>query len=147
MGLRSKIIDVCEEINKEMPKHIIDLISKTLNKCKLSINGSKIIVFGISYKPNIDDVRESPALKIIEELLSMGAEVTYYDPYVEKFKLNNGELFYCTSEEKYKNGEFDCSIIMTHHDCMNYDLVRTKTIVDTKNVVKNNGFCEILTIL
>lgn len=124
LGLKSKIIDVCEEINVDMPNHVVGLTADVLNKCKKSINGSKIIVFGVSYKPNIDDVRESPSLTVMDKLISLGAEVTYYDPYVDSIKLHCG-FMNSVKKEIYERKEYDCAIIMTHHDCVSYPRLKS----------------------
>ncbi|MEA3506969.1 MAG: nucleotide sugar dehydrogenase, partial [Elusimicrobiota bacterium] len=118
-------IDYAEEVNRSMPGFVIEKISRVLNEGKKSINGSKLLVLGVSYKKNVGDTRESPAYEIIKELKKMKAEVEYADPYVNSFMdLDTSDL------EKIKYGDYDCVVIVTAHDSFNY-----KEIVDKSSIV------------
>ena len=135
-----RFIELAGEINDNMPKYIVQLVMEGLNKDKKAVNGSKILVIGIAYKPNIADPRESPALKIIPELERLGGEVEYYDPYIKEIKI--GEKLYksCSfSEEKVKDS--DCTLIITDHDNIDYSLIfkNAKRIVDTRNALRRRG--------
>lgn len=139
-----RFIELAGEINDNMPKYVVQLVMEALNKDKKAVNGSKIFVIGVSYKPNIADPRESPALKIIPEIERLGGIVEYHDPYISEVKINvNGkDKVYRSSElteEKVKNA--DCVLIVTDHDNVDYDLIfeNAKRIVDTRNALRKRG--------
>ena len=134
VGFDSKMINIASEINANMPEEIVRMAFEACNAIKKPINGSNILVVGVAYKPNIDDVRESPALDIIEKLHKQGANIKYHDPYVDKIRLSFGELKSTDLEVLY-----DCSIIVTGHDCVDYDkvIVNSNSIVDTRNILKD----------
>jgi len=119
---------------------------KALNAYKKALNGSRVLVIGVAYKPNVADPRESPALKIIPELERLGAEVEYYDPYIGEVKIKDEiskiERIYKTcelTEEKVKSS--DCVLIVTDHDGIDYHLIYryAKRIVDTRNALRKRG--------
>jgi UDP-N-acetyl-D-glucosamine dehydrogenase len=87
-GFDARFISLAEEVNSRMPSHVVGLAAYGLNQQKKAVNGSRVLVLGVAYKRDIDDVRESPALAIIEQLRKRGAEVTYHDPYIESFRLD-----------------------------------------------------------
>ncbi|HOP95633.1 MAG TPA: nucleotide sugar dehydrogenase [Dictyoglomaceae bacterium] len=135
-----KFIELAGEINDRMPKYVVQLVMEALNKDKKSVNGSKILVIGIAYKPNVSDPRESPALKIIPALEKLGGEVEYYDPYIKEIKIGDKNYVSCNfSEEKVKNA--DCILIATDHDNIDYSLIfkYAKRIVDTRNALRRRG--------
>ncbi|HHV81921.1 TPA: nucleotide sugar dehydrogenase [bacterium] len=135
-----RFIELAGEINDNMPKYIVQLVMEGLNKDKKAVNGSKILVIGIAYKPNIADPRESPALKIIPELERLGGEVEYYDPYIKEIKIEEKLYKSCSfSEEKVKDS--DCTLIITDHDNIDYFLIfkNAKRIVDTRNALRRRG--------
>jgi UDP-N-acetyl-D-glucosamine dehydrogenase len=117
-----------------MPKEVVNLTTEALNSIYKSVNRSNILIVGVSYKPNIDDVRESPALDIIELLRNMGAIVHYYDPLVPYLR-DNIDL-YSLSPQEVSSHQFDCGIIVANHNVIDYKFIKKscKTIVDTRNV-------------
>jgi UDP-N-acetyl-D-glucosamine dehydrogenase len=124
-------IDYAEEINRSMPDFVVEKVSRVLNSVKKSINGSKLLVLGVSYKKNVGDTRESPAYEVIKNLEKLNGLVDYADPYVETF-MDKETL-------EYKNldyGSYDCVIIVTAHDSFNYKEVvnKAKTVVDCRGV-------------
>ncbi len=130
-----------------MPKYIVQLVMEALNKHKKPVNGSKILVIGVAYKPNVGDPRESPALKIIPLLEELGGEVEFYDSYISEIKIENNktkEVKYMKScildEDKVKNA--DCVLIITDHDNIDYDMIfkHARLIVDTRNALRKRGF-------
>ena len=136
LNYRARFIELAGEINTGMPLHVLDLISKGLNRSQQSINGSKILVLGIAYKKDIDDVRESPALDVMTLLELGGAHVDYYDGYIPKIKWNGEDKY---SQKKLSSEilhEYDTVVILTDHSNIDYDLVKSesKLIVDTRNV-------------
>ena len=135
-GLETKIIDVAGEINAAMPKYVLKRLGELLEKNSVLIKNSKILILGVTYKKNIDDLRESPALEIIDQLIKMGANVSYCDPYCPElffekkynFKLSSTKL----NIENIKTQ--DCVILITDHDKFDYELVEknSKLLIDTR---------------
>ena len=123
--------------------------AKILNKVKKAMNGSKVLVLGVAYKQDIDDYRESPALKVIDVLEREGAEVTFFDPWVKEYK-HNGQTRQSISaltEEVLK--EADLVMITTAHTNIDYDMVQKNAalIFDTKNAMKNIANRENIEVL
>jgi UDP-N-acetyl-D-glucosamine dehydrogenase len=141
-----RFIELAGEINDNMPRYVVQLVMEALNRDKKAVNGSKILIIGVAYKPNIADPRESPALKIIPLLEDLGGEVEFYDPYVSEIKIENSktkEVKYMKScvldEGKVKNA--DCVLIVTDHDNIDYEMIykNAKLIVDTRNALRKRG--------
>ncbi|MCY6353869.1 nucleotide sugar dehydrogenase [Clostridium sp. ZS2-4] len=137
----TRLIETAGEINDFMPEFVVDNAMKLLNGHKKSLNGSKVLLMGVAYKKDIDDMRESPALKVIEHLEQNGAEVVYNDPYVPKFKHNGKEYISVEWETAIK--EADIVLITTDHTDYDYEGIveSAKLLYDTRNAtinVKNN---------
>lgn len=137
----TRFIELAGEINIQASYHVVDVVSRALNKVGKCLNGSKILVLGVAYKKDISDVRESPALKIIELLRKDYADVSYHDPHVPHLKAHhpyNWEMdgVSLTAERLQ---EADCVLIITDHSSFDYDwiLENTKLVVDTRNATKN----------
>jgi len=138
-GFHTSMIESSMMINDNMPEYCVERASKVLNNYKKAINGSKVLVLGVAYKQDIDDYRESPALRVIEILKREGAEVTYYDPWVKEYK-SKGKMHQSIpelTEEVLK--EADIVIITTAHTNIDYDFVQKNAVAifDTKNAMKN----------
>jgi UDP-N-acetyl-D-glucosamine dehydrogenase len=121
-----------------MPEYCSERSSKILNRFKKSMNGSKILILGVAYKQDIDDYRESPAIRVIEELEKEGAEVVYYDPFVSEY-LEHGVVKKGEPELTSELIESaDLVIVTTAHTNVDYDFVQehAKAIFDTKNAMK-----------
>jgi UDP-N-acetyl-D-glucosamine dehydrogenase len=130
----TEFIDLAGKVNANMPFFCRSLISQALNHgAEKSLKGSRILILGVSYKADIDDVRESPAKKIVELLYKGGAEVSYHDPHVEEF---DGMRSVDYAPESY-----DCVVIVTAHSSIDYaDLVeRAQVVVDLRNATGRNG--------
>jgi UDP-N-acetyl-D-glucosamine dehydrogenase len=130
----TEFIDLAGKVNSNMPFFCRSLISQALNHgAEKSLKGSRILILGVSYKADIDDVRESPAKKIVELLHKGGAEVSYHDPHVEEF-----DGMRCVD---YAPESFDCVVIVTAHSSIDYaDLVdRAQVVVDLRNATGRNG--------
>jgi UDP-N-acetyl-D-glucosamine dehydrogenase len=84
LDYRTRFIELASEVNAEMPRFVVGKVQEALNHVRKPVNGSRVLVLGAAYKPNIDDVRESPAIEILKELERLGAEVVYHDPYIPK---------------------------------------------------------------
>ena len=122
-----------------MPKHVIDLISVSLNDFKKSINGSKVLIIGVAYKKDISDFRESPAIDIINLLVDAGAHVEYYDPFVPELNIGNLSFKSLDGIKSEIVKSFDISVIITDHSNIDYNLIRlnSNSILDTRNVYQN----------
>jgi len=120
---------------------VIDVVSRALNKVGKCLNGSKILVLGAAYKKDISDVRESPALKVIDLLKKELAEVSYHDPYVPVIKAVEPYEWAMESVEltAEKLQGYDCVVIVTDHSCLDYEWIveNAKLVVDTRNATKN----------
>ena len=138
----TRLIELAGEINKYMPEYVVERTAKILSqRFRKSLNGAKILLLGVAYKKDIDDLRESPALEVIKKLEEEGAIVSYYDPYIPKF-INNGKEYKSLkelSEEEIK--EKDIIIITTAHSKVDYEMVvkNAKAVFDTRNVIKSNS--------
>jgi UDP-N-acetyl-D-glucosamine dehydrogenase len=134
----TRFIELAGEINSNMPYHVIESVVKALNQHKKALNGAKVLVLGVAYKRDIDDLRESPALTIIELLQKDGAQVSYNDPYfptVGKGRKYDLQMK-CAPLENL--GQYDCALIVTDHS--DYDYARivkeSQLVVDTRNATK-----------
>jgi UDP-N-acetyl-D-glucosamine dehydrogenase len=130
----TEFIDLAGKVNANMPFFCRSLISQALNHgAEKSLKGSRILILGVSYKANIDDVRESPAKKIVELLHKAGAEVSYHDPHVAEFDGMRSVDFVPES--------YDCVVIVTAHSAIDYDdlLERAQVVVDLRNATGRNG--------
>jgi UDP-N-acetyl-D-glucosamine dehydrogenase len=130
----TEFIDLAGKVNANMPYFCRSLISQALNHyAKKSLSGSRILVLGVSYKADIDDVRETPAEKIIQLLRRAGAEVSYHDPHVDEF---DGMRSVPYSPETY-----DCVVVVTAHSAIDYDelVERAQLVVDLRNATGKNG--------
>jgi len=136
LNYRARFIELAGEINTKMPDHVVSLIGKGLNRFQKSISGSDVLVLGIAYKKDIDDVRESPALDVMTLLEHEGAKVDYFDEFVPKIKWNDSYKISKKALSDEMLQKYDVVVIVTDHTDVNYDFVRqhSKLIVDTRNV-------------
>ena len=133
----TKLIETSGIINDCMPEFVVENAMKLLNSEKKAMNGSKVLLLGVAYKNDIDDIRESPALKVIEYLEKNGANVSYNDPFVKVFMHNGKRYSSVLLDEAIK--ENDIVIIITGHSCYDYEkIVKEASIIyDTRNATKN----------
>ena len=140
LDYNARFIQLAGEINTAMPLHVVGLVQKGLNQLRKSIRGSQILVIGVAYKKNVDDVRESPALDVMKLLENDGAELSFYDPYVSFVKLNGNGIngHKSLTEENLKNS--DAVIIMTDHDQIDFQFIEENSdlIIDSRNVIKKD---------
>jgi UDP-N-acetyl-D-glucosamine dehydrogenase len=134
----TKFIELAGEVNTQMPYHVVSAVGAALNGHKKSINGAKILVLGVAYKKDIDDLRESPSLTIIELLKEQGAEVSYNDPFFPSVGRGRHYDLQMTNTPLSKIGEFDCALIVTDHSEYDYKSIvkNSKLVVDTRNATK-----------
>ena len=135
---RTKFIELAGEINVGMPYHVIGSVANALNQKKKAINGSKVLMLGMAYKKDIDDLRESPALTIIELLKKEGADVCYNDPYFPTVGRGRKYDLQMKSTPLTNLGQYDCVLIVTDHSDYDYKKIveESQLVVDTRNATK-----------
>ncbi|MDX2029709.1 MAG: nucleotide sugar dehydrogenase [Blastocatellia bacterium] len=141
-GFEARFISLAEEVNSSMPDHVVELVTRGLNKHRKSVNGSNILIMGVAYKRDIDDMRESPALGIVEKLQELGAEVRFHDPHVAEIHLEgNGQVMQGTPLTSELVTDADCVVIVTDHRSIDYGWIceRSKLVVDTRNATRGLG--------
>ncbi len=142
-GVTTRFIELAGEINTAMPEWVVNKLADALNERGRSLKGSKILIVGVAYKKNVDDIRESPALDIIELLLSKGAEVTYHDPHVPKLhKMRRHDLALSSVPlTKMTISDRDAAVIVTDHDAVDYPLLfaHSRLVLDSRCVAKKRG--------
>lgn len=136
-NFRTRFIELADEINSKMPEYVVYRLFETLNEAGKSIRGAKILVLGVSYKKDVGDIRESPALEVIRLILEKGGEIIYNDPYVPEFNL----LEKTWRSVEIDNGVLatsDCVLILTNHSSYNWESVSkgAKLVLDTRNAIK-----------
>lgn len=142
-GFDSQFITLAEEVNSGMPKYVYKLTADALNDAKKAVNGSKILILGVAYKNDIDDMRESPALSVIDLFRAKGAEVVYHDPFVPEvtfdhaYTIGDGEPLYNQELTDELIESADCIVICTNHKTVDYSRVLelSELIVDTRNAL------------
>ena len=136
-GFEARFIDLASEVNGQMPHYVVNKVIEGLNKAKKALNGSKILIFGVAYKKDVKDLRESPAFEIIELLKKDKADVHYYDPYFPYFKIEGIDLK-CVKFNKETLRSFDCVVVVTDHSNVDYQFLakNSKLIVDARNALK-----------
>ena len=135
---RTRFIELAGEVNTNMPYHVLASIGSALNGHKKSLNGSRILILGVAYKKDIDDLRESPALTIIELLQKEGAQVSYHDPYFPFIGKGRKYDLQMKRSELEKLDEYDCVVIVTDHSDYDYKRIvrEARLVVDTRNATK-----------
>ncbi len=145
-GFDSQFITLAEQINSSMPKYVASLVRDALNDNEKSVKGAKILILGVAYKRDIDDMRESPALSVIDLLRSQGAEVRYHDSFVPEvtfdhsYTIGAGDPLYNQELTDELISSADCAVICTEHSDVDYNRVceLSKVIVDTRNALKED---------
>jgi UDP-N-acetyl-D-glucosamine dehydrogenase len=146
LNYRARFIELAGEINSEMPEYVCRRVADALNDIEKSVKGSRVLVLGVSYKRDVDDVRESPALDILRLLESRGARVGYNDPYVPRLELDSAvlgslELFPAVEDS-------DLVVIVTDHSAYDYRRIvdRARLVLDTRNATRGLVSPKILKI-
>jgi len=140
LNYTARFIELADSINSRMPEHVVALVADGLNDDGRALNGARVLVLGVAYKKDINDLRESPALDIITELAARKARVTYHDPWVPNIAINGLNL-----ETQPLNAETlqaaDCVVIATDHTSFNWDLVSShaRLVIDTRNALKGRS--------
>jgi UDP-N-acetyl-D-glucosamine dehydrogenase len=137
-GLHTRFIELAGEINRVMPEWVIGKVMEALNERGRTLNGSRVLVLGIAYKKNVDDMRESPAVELMELLVKRGAKVDYSDPHVPKFPRMRNHYFDLASVPLTPQtvAAYDLVLLATHHDAFDFAMIRkyARLIVDTRGV-------------
>jgi UDP-N-acetyl-D-glucosamine dehydrogenase len=135
---RTRFIELAGEINIGMPYHVLDYVAKALNQQKKALNGAKVLVLGLAYKKDIDDLRESPSLTIIELLQQQGAEVSYNDPYFPTVGKGRKYDLRMKCAPLDNLGQYDCVLIVTDHSDYDYQRIvrESQLVVDTRNATR-----------
>ncbi len=146
LNYNARFIELASEINTSMPYYVLDKITEALNNLERSVRGSRIVILGVAYKRDVDDVRESPALDILSLLRQRGADVCYHDPHVPQVRLE--------SDVKLLSQPFchdllrgaHCVVIVTDHSATDWEAVRrhSQLIVDTRHVFRNGDASHII---
>ena len=148
-GFHTSLIEASGMINDRMPEYTVNRCGEVLNRFQKSINGAKVLILGVAYKQDIDDYRESPALRVIEEFQKRGADISYYDPWVAQYRYK-GETYQGLKELNPEVlAKADIVVITTAHTNVDYEMVQkyAKAIFDTKNVMKNISKRENIEVL
>lgn len=148
-GFHTSMIESSMMINDKMPEYCVERASKILNRFKKPMNGSKVLVLGVAYKQDIDDYRESPALRVIEILKEAGAEVTYFDPWVKEYKYKGTKASSINELTADVLKSSDLVMVTAAHTNVDYDFVQKNApvIFDTKNAMKNVTVRENIEVL
>jgi UDP-N-acetyl-D-glucosamine dehydrogenase len=136
----ARFIELASEVNSFMPHFVVEKVTRALNEDRKPANGSRVLVVGVAYKPNVKDVRESPALDIISLLAGMSAIVEYHDPFVPV--IHEGERDMASLDlTRERLAAADCVVIVTNHKSLDYDLIMeaSRLVVDTRNAIKGTG--------
>jgi UDP-N-acetyl-D-glucosamine dehydrogenase len=139
VGMSTRFIELAGEINQKMPYIVVDKVATALNDESKAIKGANVLVVGIAYKPDVDDVRETPAAEIIEDLCKRGAHVQYHDPHVAEFPEMRAHDIDLSSVELTKESVsgYDAVLIVTDHACIDWDVIalNASLVIDTRNAL------------
>jgi UDP-N-acetyl-D-glucosamine dehydrogenase len=138
LNFTARFIETATEINTHMPEHVAKKVADLLNEERIAVNGAQVLILGVSYKPDVSDIRESPALDIIALLEAKGAEVRYHDPHVPEVRLGSrtAKSVDLTDEAI---GAADVVVIVTNHSSVDYEslVARAHRVYDTRNATRN----------
>lgn len=141
VGMPTRFIELAGEVNRGMPDYVIRRTTEALNQHSKAVRGSRVLVMGLAYKPDIDDVRESPSFELIEKLEHLGATVDYHDPHVARtHKMRRYDLQMESIQLTPQNlAAYDCVVISTHHSVYDWQMIadNARLIVDTRNATRN----------
>jgi UDP-N-acetyl-D-glucosamine dehydrogenase len=143
-GFEARFIELAGQVNGGMPHHVVDRVAGVLNEHEKPVKGSRVLVLGVAYKADIDDVRESPALDVITELLRRGARVDYCDPWIPSFEHEHLSMTAVPCDAAHLAAA-DVVVITTGHAAFDYDQVlrHSRAVFDTRNVLKGRGGAQV----
>lgn len=136
LDYKARFIELAEEINRAMPHHVVGRVSEALNRHRKAVNGARVLVIGVAYKPDVDDVRESPAADVIAGLRTRLADVRYHDPFVPEYRFQDEVLRSVDLDEALP--DCDCVVIVTNHSGIDYERLVTEApiVVDARNATE-----------
>jgi UDP-N-acetyl-D-glucosamine dehydrogenase len=141
-GVHTKFIELAGEVNAAMPQFVLDKLIRALNQRGKALNGAKILAIGIAYKPDVDDMRESPAVEVMELLREWGADVAYSDPWVPTFPRMRKHTFDLTSVTLTPQtlAEYDAAVLLTNHSDFDYAMIQkhSAVVVDTRGTYRDD---------
>ena len=140
--MTTEFIELAGKINRQMPYHCVAKVDRALNNAGRAVKGARIAVFGVSYKPGVGDIRESPALKIIELLRGLGAELSYHDPHVPVL----ADLGLQSSSFDEALADADLALIVTAHPGVDHEQIarRARLVVDLRGVTRGSGVASVV---
>jgi UDP-N-acetyl-D-glucosamine dehydrogenase len=145
-GFECRFIELAGQVNGSMPEYVVQRIADALNSVRKPINGSRIHLFGIAYKRDVSDMRESPALDILELLVGRGATVAYTDPYVPEMR-HGDHLYQSVPFDRVMPASCDCVVVTTDHSAFDYaQIAAFPLVVDTRNAMRHIGGTNIFTL-
>jgi UDP-N-acetyl-D-glucosamine dehydrogenase len=140
VGMPTRFIELAGEVNRAMPDYVVQRTALALNDRGKAVKGSRILVLGLAYKPDVDDVRESPSFELIEKLMDLGAHVDFHDPHVTAtHKMRHHDLHMKSIELSPASLKtYDCAIVATHHKAYDWQMIadNAKLVVDTRNALR-----------
>ena len=138
LNFAARFIELAIEVNSSMPRHVVTKITELLNEDRLPVNGSRVLILGVAYKPDVSDVRESPAIDVIEQLLHKGANLSFHDPHVSEVVIGDHTLKSVDLTDDVLSS-CDIAVIVTHHSAIDWQRVVTRAprIFDTRNATKD----------
>ncbi|MBC1937618.1 nucleotide sugar dehydrogenase [Listeria grandensis] len=141
----SRFIELAQETNHQMPEHVVHKAMKTLNGIQKALSGSRVLLLGMAYKENIDDLRESPSISVYENLVKAGASVDFCDPLATKYRDYNGVTRETIPLDYNRFASYDLVIMLTCHDLFDKEqiLANSSLILDTKNVMSSFGSSKV----
>jgi UDP-N-acetyl-D-glucosamine dehydrogenase len=144
-GFEARFIELAGQVNGKMPEHVVRRVVQALNKRKRGVNGSRVLILGVAYKANVDDIRESPSLDVMELLLEMGARIEYSDPHVPGLEFQ-GHKLKSTRLTRASLARADCVVLASAHKDFDYGLIlrSSRAIVDTRNAFKGKRSPKII---
>jgi UDP-N-acetyl-D-glucosamine dehydrogenase len=139
LKMPARFIELADMVNTAMPEHVVQVTASALNDKKKAVKGAKILISGVAYKRDVSDVRESPAIDVIDGLLRRGALVSYVDPWVTSFKENGHTFESIKSDASF--ADYDAVVIVTDHKSIDYPrmLKEASLIIDTRNATREHA--------
>ncbi|MFY9610105.1 MAG: nucleotide sugar dehydrogenase [Blastocatellia bacterium] len=143
-GFEARFISLAEEVNSHMPQYVVQLVQDSLNEHRKALKNARVLVIGVAYKRDINDVRESPALGIVEQLQRKGAAVSYHDPFIPEMTIDGTGSLSGVELTDEALSQCDCAVIVTDHSKVDYGRVLklAPLVVDTRNVTRKLGMPE-----
>lgn len=145
IGVRTRFIELADSVNGAMPRYVVSRLQDLLNEEGKPLRDARILVLGVAYKADVDDLRESPALLIIQELQERGAQVAYHDPYIEELQVTSAEKMASTELSAERLSWADCVLVHTAHSTYDWEWVgeHARLVFDTRNALADSVNCRV----